>query len=133
MPTELISNVEKSINKRMVKLVAKELVDRLKKKVIKKTAKKPFLIFFEKSKKIKLKEVLKIFAIGIFFNFIKSGGQGGIRTLVTMLLVRSFSKRLVSASHPPNRIELALIYNTNSFVAKKTHKIFISRTTLGQL
>ena len=50
MPTELISNVEKSINKRMVKLVAKELVDRLKKKVIKKTAKKPFLIFFEKEK-----------------------------------------------------------------------------------
>ncbi len=120
MPTELISNVEKSINKRMVKLVAKELVDRLKKKVTKKTAKKPFLIFFEKSKKIKLKEVLKIFAIGIFFNFIKNGGQGGIRTLVTMLLVRSFSKRLVSASHPPNRIEFVLIYIIYFNDAKKT-------------
>ena len=104
----------------MVKLVAKELVDRLKKKVIKKTAKKPFLIFFEKSKKIKLKEVLKIFAIGIFFNFIISGGQGGIRTLVTMLLVRSFSKRLVSASHPPNRIEFVLIYIIYFNDAKKT-------------
>ena len=120
MPTELISNVEKNINKRMVKLVAKELVDTLKKKVIKKTAKKPFLIFFEKSKKIKLKEVLKIFAIGIFFNFIISGGQGGIRTLVTMLLVRSFSKRLVSASHPPNRIEFVLIYIIYFNDAKKT-------------
>ena len=119
MPTELISNVEKNINKRMVKLVAKELVDTLKKKVIKKTAKKPFLIFFEKSKKIKLKEVLMIFAIGIFF-FIKSGGQGGIRTLVTMLLVRSFSKRLVSASHPPNRIEFVLIYIIYFNDAKKT-------------
>ena len=128
MPTELISNVEKSINKRMVKLVAKELVDRLKKKVIKKTAKKPFLIFFEKSKKIKLKEVLKIFAIGIFFNFIKSGGQGGIRTLVTMLLVRSFSKRLVSASHPPNRIEFVLIYIIYFNDAKKHLQDFISLT-----
>ena len=108
----------------MVKLVAKELVDRLKKKVIKKTAKKPFLIFFEKSKKIKLKEVLKIFAIGIFFNFIKSGGQGGIRTLVTMLLVRSFSKRLVSASHPPNRIEFVLIYIIYFNDAKKTPSRF---------
>jgi hypothetical protein len=124
MPTELISNVEKSINNRMVKLVAKELVDRLKKKVIKKTTKKPFLIFFEKSKKIKLKEVLKIFAIGIFFNFIKSGGQGGIRTLVTMLLVRSFSKRLVSASHPPNRIEFVLIYIIYFNDAKKTPSRF---------
>ena len=124
MPTELISNVEKSINKKMVKLVAKELVDRLKKKVIKKTAKKPFLIFFEKSKKIKLKEVLKIFAIGNFFNFIKSGGQGGIRTLVTMLLVRSFSKRLVSASHPPNRIEFVLIYIIYFNDAKKTPSRF---------
>ena len=124
MPTELISNVEKNINKRMVKLVAKELVDTLKKKVIKKTAKKPFLIFFEKSKKIKLKEVLKIFAIGIFFNFIKSGGQGGIRTLVTMLLVRSFSKRLVSASHPPNRIEFVLIYIIYFNDAKKTPSRF---------
>ena len=124
MPTELISNVEKSINKRMVKLVAKELVDTLKKKVIKKTAKKPFLIFFERSKKIKLKEVLKIFAIGIFFNFIKSGGQGGIRTLVTMLLVRSFSKRLVSASHPPNRIEFVLIYIIYFNDAKKTPSRF---------
>lgn len=111
MPTELISNVEKSINKRMVKLVAKELVDRLKKKVIKKTAKKPFLIFFEKSKKIKLKEVLKIFAIGIFFNFIKSGGQGGIRTLVTMLLVRLVSNQLVSASHPPVLGCYVIFYN----------------------
>ena len=120
MPTELISNVEKNINKRIVKLVAKELVDTLKKKVIKKTAKKPFLIFFKKSKKIKLKEVLMIFAIGIFFNFIKSGGQGGIRTLVTMLLVRSFSKRLVSASHPPNRIEFVLIYIIYFNDAKKT-------------
>jgi hypothetical protein len=120
MPTELISNVEKNINKRMVKLVAKELVDTLKKKVIKKTAKKPFLIFFKKSKKIKLKEVLMIFAIGIIFNFIKSGGQGGIRTLVTMLLVRSFSKRLVSASHPPNRIEFVLIYIIYFNDAKKT-------------
>ena len=124
MPTELISNVEKSMNRRMVKLVAKELVDRLKKKVIKKTAKKPFLIFFEKSKKIKLKEVLKIFAIGSFFNFIKSGGQGGIRTLVTMLLVRSFSKRLVSASHPPNRIEFVLIYIIYFNDAKKTPSRF---------
>ena len=124
MPTELISNVEKNTNKRIVKLVAKELVDRLKKKVIKKTAKKPFLIFFEKSKKIKLKEVLMIFAIGIFFNFIKSGGQGGIRTLVTMLLVRSFSKRLVSASHPPNRIEFVLIYIIYFNDAKKTPSRF---------
>ena len=129
MPTELISNVEKNINKRMVKLVAKELVDTLKKKVIKKTAKKPFLIFFEKSKKIKLKEVLKIFAIGIFFNFIKSGGQGGIRTLVTMLLVRSFSKRLVSASHPPNRIEFVLIYIIYISMMQKKHlQDFISLT-----
>ena len=128
MPTELISNVEKNINKRMVKLVAKELVDTLKKKVIKKTAKKPFLIFFEKSKKIKLKEVLMIFAIGIFFNFIKSGGQGGIRTLVTMLLVRSFSKRLVSASHPPNRIEFVLIYIIYFNDAKKHLLDFISLT-----
>ena len=129
MPTELISNVEKNINKRMVKLVAKELVDTLKKKVIKKTAKKPFLIFFEKSKKIKLKEVLMIFAIGIFFNFIKSGGQGGIRTLVTMLLVRSFSKRLVSASHPPNRIEFVLIYIIYISMMQKKHlQDFISLT-----
>ena len=129
MPTELISNVEKNTNKRIVKLVAKELVDRLKKKVIKKTAKKPFLIFFEKSKKIKLKEVLMIFAIGIFFNFIKSGGQGGIRTLVTMLLVRSFSKRLVSASHPPNRIEFVLIYIIYISMMQKKHlQDFISLT-----
>ena len=129
MPTELISNVEKNINKRMVKLVAKELVDTLKKKVIKKTAKKPFLIFFEKSKKIKLKEVLMIFAIGIFFNFIKSGGQGGIRTLVTMLLVRSFSKRLVSASHPPNRIEFMLVYIIYISMMQKKHlQDFISLT-----
>ena len=129
MPTELISNVEKNINKRMVKLVAKELVDTLKKKVIKKTAKKPFLIFFKKSKKIKLKEVLMIFAIGIFFNFIKSGGQGGIRTLVTMLLVRSFSKRLVSASHPPNRIEFVLIYIIYISMMQKKHlQDFISLT-----
>ena len=129
MPTELISNVEKNTNKRIVKLVAKELVDRLKKKVIKKTAKKPFLIFFEKSKKIKLKEVLMIFAIGIFFNFIKSGGQGGIRTLVTMLLVRSFSKRLVSASHPPNRIEFMLVYIIYISMMQKKHlQDFISLT-----
>ncbi len=43
------------------------------------------------------------------------GGKGGIRTLGTSFLARSFSKRLVSASHPlfhkPNWVNyITLIY-----------------------
>ena len=45
-----------------------------------------------------------------------SGGRGGIRTLGTSFPARSFSKRLVSASHPLFQIKAGKIYNMNFFI-----------------
>lgn len=94
IPTELINSIENTINKKIVKFVARELeikkLNPLNAKVIKKTIKKPFLDFSKKSKKRKLKESFKIFLIGIFFIFIgiwRSGRDSNPRYDVTRKVI----------------------------------------------
>ena len=58
----------------------------------------------------------------------KTSGEGGIRTLGTVLPVRQFSKLLISASHPPHLLIRTTNFQ-NVFVtpfAKRTTKIEIS-------
>ena len=71
MPIELISNIEKIINKKIVKFVAKELVIKkfkpLKAMVINKTTKKPSLTLRTILEKIKSNDDFRISLIRRFF------------------------------------------------------------------
>ena len=71
MPIELMSSIEKTINKKIVKFVAKELVikkfNQLKAMVINKTTKKPSLTLRTMLEKIKSNDDFRISLIRRFF------------------------------------------------------------------